>query len=467
VTLRRRLVLTVVLAAVPLVGLLVWIRGELMERAGEESLRELLVGRMEAGGRERCEQDPASVGEELFRPRTPLLEGHPRHRHVRRRPLAVYAYDFDLRPASRLAPALPEELRRQLAAGADAASLRKGGELHVVARMPWDEGPCAVLVAVRGESERERPEVAPGWLLSAIVLCGGFAAAVWLAAGPVVRRIHELAEGVRRSAASRYAEPVSTRGSDEVAALARAFNEAGEEVRTHLTAVEKRERTLRDFVANTTHDVMLPLSVLLGQLSGMRDRARKGEVDGALVESAIEEAQYLSSLVHNLSAAAKLETGELLVERHRFDLADLVSRVVERHRALAGARHVEMNHAVPEAPVEVEGDVTLLEQAVGNLVSNAVRHNREGGHVAVVLEEDGPGRFRLRVEDDGPGVPADALPRLGERRFRTEEARQRHPEGRGLGLAIVRDVAARHGFTLTFAPGDPSGLRAEVRGPAL
>jgi signal transduction histidine kinase len=120
---------------------------------------------------------------------------------------------------------------------------------------------------------------------------------------------------------------------------------------------------------------------------------------------------------------------------------------------------------VPEEPVTIEGDVTLLEQAIGNLVSNAVRHNREGGHVAVVLEQDGPDRFRLSVEDDGPGVPADALAHLGERRFRTDEARQRHPEGRGLGLAIARDVAERHGFALSFAPGEQGGLRAELRGP--
>jgi signal transduction histidine kinase len=84
--------------------------------------------------------------------------------------------------------------------------------------------------------------------------------------------------------------------------------------------------------------------------------------------------------------------------------------------------------------------------------------------VAVVLDEDGSSGFRLRVSDDGPGVPPDQMARLGERRFRTDEARGRHPEGLGLGLSIVRGVAERHGFALGFAANEPSGLAAELRG---
>jgi two-component system sensor histidine kinase BaeS len=109
--------------------------------------------------------------------------------------------------------------------------------------------------------------------------------------------------------------------------------------------------------------------------------------------------------------------------------------------------------------------VTLVEQAVGNVVHNAIRHNRAGGRVAVVLDEDGADGFRVRVADDGPGVPQAELDRLGERRFRTAEARQRHPEGLGLGLSIARDVADRHGFQLAFVSNEPAGLVVEMRGP--
>jgi signal transduction histidine kinase len=120
---------------------------------------------------------------------------------------------------------------------------------------------------------------------------------------------------------------------------------------------------------------------------------------------------------------------------------------------------------VPEEGVTVRGDVTLLEQAVSNLVHNAVRYAEPGGHVAVVLERAHAGRFELRVLDDGPGVPEVLLARLGERGFRTDEARTRQPQGTGLGLHIVRDVAARLGLTLQFARGDERGFVATLSGP--
>ena len=94
------------------------------------------------------------------------------------------------------------------------------------------------------------------------------------------------------------------RTRDEIGDLARAFNAAGSEVRAYIEELEKRERSLRDFVQNTTHDVMLPLTVLKGHLVTMKERL--GD-DAAVVTSAMDEAHYMAALIHNLSVAAKLE----------------------------------------------------------------------------------------------------------------------------------------------------------------
>jgi signal transduction histidine kinase len=143
---------------------------------------------------------------------------------------------------------------------------------------------------------------------------------------------------------------------------------------------------------------------------------------------------------------------------------DLVQRVVERHWALASPRAIEIEFAVPEKPVWLDADVTLLEQAVANVVGNAVRYNRAGGHVAVVLTAIGDSEFSLRVIDDGPGVPDAELARLTERAFRGDDARRRNPEGTGLGLDIARRVAEFHRLRLEFRRSEYGGLEVEFRG---
>jgi signal transduction histidine kinase len=141
-----------------------------------------------------------------------------------------------------------------------------------------------------------------------------------------------------------------------------------------------------------------------------------------------------------------------------------VQRVVERHWAIASPRAIDIEFAVPEKPVWLDADVTLLEQALANVVGNAVRYNRPGGHVAVILAEAPPSEFTLRVVDDGPGVPDEQLARLTERAFRTDEARRRNPEGTGLGLDIARRVAEFHRLTLSFRRSEHGGLEVEFRG---
>lgn len=485
-TLRRRLLLTLALTALPLTGGLAWVRGELFRRAEQQGLRSLLLARAASLGQTACESSPAALlpgpghlrashggpfGPEPAPPGAePRPEGGPPVRHGPHA-LQAFAYDASFTSADPKAPPFPEDLRRALAAGASEASgsrsLAGGGQaLDVAVRSGWPDGPCAVLLARRSMAGPTPPPWGP-WLTT-LPLLAVLLAAVWLAAGPVVRRIRELGLEVRRSAASRYAEPVPVRGRDELDDLARAFNEAGAEVRAHLATLEQRDRSLRSFLANTTHDVMLPLTVLQGHLSSLRQAAAAGQpLDEGLLVSALQEAHYMASLVHNLGAAAKLESGEALVLSHPVRLDQLVERVVARHRPVAEPAGIELVHSVPEQPLEAVGDVTLIEQAVSNVVHNAVRYNRRGGHVAVLLEAVAgpPPGFVLRVVDDGPGVPRERLALLAQRRWRADEARQRDPTGLGLGLDIARGVAERHGFELALGPSEHGGLEVTLSGP--
>ncbi|WP_371746253.1 sensor histidine kinase [Myxococcus sp. CA040A] len=384
--------------------------------------------------------------------------------------MLYFPYDAQLTSRNPRAPALTAEVREDALEGATVArrsELDGRRVLDLLVRMSWDEGPCAFVLARRVEPPGPSPFFLPplkDWsLLVSIVV-----AAVVLALGPVVRRIRMLTEDVRASARSGYEQPVSVRGHDEIADLARAFQEARAEIQARMAQQEAREQGLRDFLANTTHDVMTPLTVLQGTLSAMQQHLSRGEpVNAAEVSSAMSEAHYMASLVHNLTAATRLEAGAPHVQRAPVDLNDVIARVLGRHQPIARQQRISLESGVPATPVRVLGDVTLIEQAISNVVGNGVRYGREEGHVAVVLESTREGRFVLRVIDDGPGISEEERARILERGVRGNVARTRAPEGQGLGLHIAHHVAQVHGWALTLNPSEYGGLEVCFSGEML
>jgi two-component system sensor histidine kinase BaeS len=325
--------------------------------------------------------------------------------------------------------------------------------------MPWTDGPCAiVLLRVKGPPPWfSGPVLAPAFFMALIVILVAL-----LAAGPLVGRVRHLTDAVRRLGADPD-HPIEVEGNDEIAELGAAFEQSRRTIQGQLAALRDREAALRNYISNTTHDVMLPLSVLQGHLVALQQRVEAGEpLDAKAMAPSIEESQYLGSLLHNLNAAARLEATPGLAHEDSIDLNRLVDRVVDRHRPVARRKEIALEVAVPERPIELRGDLTLLEQALGNLVQNAIRYNRSCGHVAVVLRGV-TNDWVLDVIDDGPGIAEADRERVFEPSFRGSDARTRHPHGMGLGLHIASDVAERHRLLLTLGETEGGGLTVTLR----
>ncbi|HSS02658.1 MAG TPA: HAMP domain-containing sensor histidine kinase [Kofleriaceae bacterium] len=485
-TLRLRLAVAAIAVAAATILPLLWIESS---RFHEEAAQRLLVSVehviAKPSSQERCEASaatwhplharvgpgarpgPAPPGpkmrERLPPPGPDMRELPPPP--VLDREVELFVYDRDLRPAHPDAPQLGEQIARNLAeAGAFVLPRRwLSDNVEVIATTPWRAGACAYVYA-RDDLPLVLRRIRPRWLLPlGAVLC-----AMLITMGPVVRRIRRLTDAVTASAATGFVAEIPVEGGDEIAALARSFAAASHAVRTQLAATEQREAILRDFLANTTHDVMIPLTVLQVHLSAMQSDEQAGRPrNHAPLTSAMDEAHYLGALLQNLAAIAKLDSGAWQPVIGSVDMNTLVHRVISRHRVIARRLDVTVEFAVPDAPVTIAGDITLLEQAVSNIVYNAVRHNRAGGHVAVVLEASAHDRFSLRVVDDGPGVPATELARLVERGFRGNAARTRSPDGLGLGLNITLRVAELHDLELRFGASEYGGLQVDLEGPRI
>ncbi|MGW2786116.1 sensor histidine kinase [Streptomyces populi] len=266
----------------------------------------------------------------------------------------------------------------------------------------------------------------------------------------VTRRALAPVEGIRREMAAitasedlsrRVPEPAS---HDEVARLARTTNET-------LTALEAAVDRQRRFVADASHELRSPIASLRTQLEVGSAHPQLLDVPGA-----VKDTERLQHLAADLLLLARLDAGER-PGRGRVDLGELVREELGRRTADRApvSLHTDGEH-------RVAGSRGQLTRVVGNLLDNAQRHARAEVVVSVTARGD---RIVLTVADDGSGVPASERERIFERFVRLDDARARDDGGAGLGLAIARDVARRHGGTLTAGEAPSGGALFELRLP--
>ncbi|MEU9631693.1 ATP-binding protein [Streptomyces luteogriseus] len=273
------------------------------------------------------------------------------------------------------------------------------------------------------------------------LLLGVVAAVTWL----VTRRALRPVEGIRREmAAITQSEDLARRvpepdTHDEIARLASTTNET-------LAALETSVERQRRFVADASHELRSPIASLRTQLEVAAAHPELLDLDGA-----VEDTVRLQRLAADLLLLARLDAGER-PGGARVDLAGLAREAAEGRTGVT----------VDAEPVEVTGSRGQLGRVLANLLDNAQRHARVAVTVHVWREGD---RAVVGVADDGDGVPEDDRERIFERFVRLDAARSRDDGGAGLGLAIARDVAVRHGGTLTAGRGPAGGALFELRLP--
>ncbi len=192
------------------------------------------------------------------------------------------------------------------------------------------------------------------------------------------------------------------------------------------------------FVADASHELRTPLTILRGELEAMVNEDGGPAAYRERLGGLLEEVERLSMIVERLFALSRLDAGEAQSEWARFDLAELVATTASQMTLLAEDRRITVSCAA-DAPVMVDGDRSRLKQVVVNLLDNAIKYTPEGGAVTLRVMA-AAGAAVLEVVDTGAGIPPEDLPRIFHRFFRADRTRAQHPEGAGLGLAIVESI---------------------------
>lgn len=253
-------------------------------------------------------------------------------------------------------------------------------------------------------------------------------------AGRAFRRmaapVGDLMAALGRVADGDYSARVRERGPREARTLTRAFNAMADRL-------ERQEEQRRSLLMDISHELRTPLAVLLGNLEGMLDGVYPR--DEAHLSLILEETQVLARLIEDLRTLALAESLGLRLEKVPTDLAEIAKDTLASFQPQAEAAGVAvLLEAVPDLP-PADVDPERIRQVLTNLLSNALRYTPRGGTIRVRTVED-PGRIVLSVEDSGTGIPADELPRVFDRFYKSKDSR-----GTGLGLAIAKSLVEAHG----------------------
>jgi two-component system phosphate regulon sensor histidine kinase PhoR len=232
-----------------------------------------------------------------------------------------------------------------------------------------------------------------------------------------------------------------------------------------VTQLERLETMRRDFVANVSHELKTPLTVVSGFIDTLVDGWEDLSPDEArhMLTLAGEQAGRMRHLIEDLLTLSALET-DAPPQEEQVSMAAVLADVREEAEVLSAGRHQIV--LVDRGPPGLLGNLRELRSAFGNLASNAVRYTPAGGRIELLWQREGSGDAVFAVADTGIGIEPQHIARLTERFYRVDRGRSRETGGTGLGLAIVKHVLERHGGRLQIESTPGEGSRFTARLPA-
>ncbi len=297
-------------------------------------------------------------------------------------------------------------------------------------------------------------------LLYVIIIAGALTVGVavllaaWLSkriAAPVTA-LTEATQAIAQGDTARL--PVTS--SDELGRMSEAFN--------RMTSALETQRDLRRRLINdVSHELNTPLTVIQLEARGLRDGLQTPENASGHI---IQEVDRLRGLTTDLDWLAETDSGELRLTLETSSMHELLTSEADRWRPQCEARQIELLLEASTDLPDMELDRMRMSQALGNVVSNAIRCTAAGGSIVLRVELERDEALTISVIDDGIGIDATDLPHLFDRFYRTDQSRNRGIGGTGLGLAITRAIVEAHGGTITVASDGPGqGATVTIRIP--
>ena len=302
-----------------------------------------------------------------------------------------------------------------------------------------------------------------GIAITLIALAAVFLSAVIVK--PIRARLADLQQAASLLREGDSAARAHEEGADEVTELAAGFNAMANELERRTAALETSDRLRRQLITDVSHELMTPLTAVLGHLETLTmDEVRLDEAQRQQqVSVAQREAQRLERLIGDLLQAARLEAGGLDLHRETIRIRELFEELTARHEHECRKRQIAIRSSAAD-DLELFVDPFRIEQALENLIANALRHTPDGGSISLsaVIREFA---VILEVGDSGEGIPEADLPFIFDRFYKASSSKGVAALGSGLGLTIVKAIVVRHGGKVMAASEPGHGTRISIELP--
>jgi two-component system sensor histidine kinase ResE len=271
--------------------------------------------------------------------------------------------------------------------------------------------------------------------------------------------LERLAERLRET----DAQPLRRIASEELEGPAR---EIADRLNARLDAVASAVKEQSQFIADVSHEMRTPLTVLRGSLEVALEEERPTEEYREVISGALLEVRHLTRLSQNLLFLARGQSGRVTLSFANIDLVKLLGEIARNIGPAASDRDLGLSVELPSEPVRAFVDADRLQQVFHNLLENAMRYTEPGGTIRIRLTSV-PAEARMEVSDTGIGIPPEDLPYVFERFFRSDRARRAYSGGSGLGLSIVRWIVEAHKGTVVVTSRAGEGTTFTVKIPLV
>jgi len=304
-----------------------------------------------------------------------------------------------------------------------------------------------------------------------VVLFGAFAAVVialivaYFVSRSITLPIRQMRETARQIAKGDFGRRVRIKSKDEVGELAESLNTMADELQQKMENLKRLDRVRTDFVANVSHELKTPLTLIKGYIETLQNKAiNDKEKSGKFISIIKEHSDRLGYMIDDLLSLSELELSRDCVNRAELDLKEVVDEISLGFGQALAEKNQSLTVSTQGDDFSIQADHNKIEQVFTNLIDNAVKYTKESGLIEILLCDQGQ-TVCVTVQDNGIGIPKEHRDRVFERFYRVDKARSREPGGTGLGLSIVKHIVLAHNGKITIESELNQGTKISVTLP--